>query len=96
MTLIAPAGSRLSFLAGPGRSVGAGPEERAAYRCIGRSCDGATIDVLIERAEPATLTVIGTRSGLPSQAAPLLAARPATARPQYAPDSTIALARLRL
>ncbi|MGQ0660779.1 M20/M25/M40 family metallo-hydrolase [Sphingosinicella sp.] len=96
VTLIAPAVARLSFLAGPGGRMGAGPEERVTFRCIGRSCDGATFDVLIERAEPATITIVGTRVGLPNEAAPLVAARPATARPQYATDSTIAFARLRL
>lgn len=96
VTLIAPAEMRLSFLAGPGGQMGAGPEDRVIYRCIGRSCDGTTIDVLIERADHATITVAGTRSGLPAEAAPLVAARPATARPQYSHDATIALARLRL
>jgi hypothetical protein len=96
VTLIAPAETRLSFLAGPGGRVGAGPEPRVTYRCVGRSCDGATVDVEIEGAEPATITVVGTRSGLPPQAASLVAARPVNARPQYATDSTIALARLRL
>jgi hypothetical protein len=35
------------------------------------------------------LTIIGSRTGLPPQSATLVAARPALARPQYAPDSTI-------
>lgn len=96
VTLIAPAEMRLSFLAGPGGRMNAGPEERVTWRCIGRSCDGATVDVLIEGGEPASITVAGTRSGLPGEAAPLVAARPATARPQYSHDATIALARLRL
>jgi hypothetical protein len=96
VTLIAPAEARFSFLAGPGGRMGAGPEPRVTYRCVGRSCDGATVDVLIERAEPVTITLVGSRSGLPAQAAPLVAARPANARPQYATDSTIALGRLRL
>lgn len=96
ITLIATADMRLSFLAGPGGRVGAGPEPRVTYRCVGRSCDGATVDVLIERAEPVEITIVGTRSGLPPQAAPLVAARPANARPQYATDSTIAVERLTL
>lgn len=96
VTLIATADMRLSFLAGPGGRVSAGPERQVTYRCIGRSCDGATVDVLIERAEPVEVTIVGTRSGLPAQAAPLVAARPANARPQYATDSTIALERLTL
>ncbi|MGE0180407.1 MAG: M20/M25/M40 family metallo-hydrolase [Sphingomonas sp.] len=96
VTLIAAADTRLSFLAGPGGRMGAGPEPRVVYRCVGRACDGAIVDVEIERVQPVTLTAVGTRSGLPGAAAPLLAARPADARPQYSHDSTIALARLRL
>ena len=96
VTLIAPAEMRLSFLAGPGGRMSAGPEERVTWRCIGRSCDGTIVDVLIEGGEPASITVVGTRSGLPGEAAALVAARPATARPQYSHDATIALARLRL
>ncbi len=96
VTLIAPAEAQLSFLAGPGGRMGAGAEERVTFRCVGRACDGATIEVMVERVGPVAITVIGTRSGLPAAAAPLVAARPATARPQYATDSTIAIARLRL
>jgi len=95
VSLIAPAEAQLSFVYGDQR-IGAGPEPRVVYRCIGRSCDGAVIDVAIGRAEPVEMIVVGTRSGLPAQAAPLVAARPQDARPQYGTDSTIALGRLRL
>lgn len=96
VSLIALANARLNFLAGPGGRMSAGPEPRVSWRCVGRSCDGATFDVLIERPDPIELTVVGSRSGLPPAAGPLVAARPANARPQYGADSTIAISRIRL
>ena len=63
-----------------------------AVRCQGRSCDGLRFQVLLARREPVTWTIIGNRSGLPSQARTLVAARPATAAPQYTADATIAVA----
>ena len=72
-----------------------GADERYVVRCAGRSCDGAVIDLVVGQAEPVEFTLVGTRAGLPPQAAPLIRARPALARPQYAPDSTIALAKAR-
>jgi hypothetical protein len=65
-------------------------------RCAGRSCDGAVMDLFVGRPGPVTLTLIGIRFGLPPAAAPLLAARPATAEPQYSPDSSFAVDRIRL
>ncbi|MGQ0589575.1 MAG: M20/M25/M40 family metallo-hydrolase [Sphingosinicella sp.] len=96
VTLIAPRETRASFVFGDDERMGAGPEERAIWRCIGRSCDGATVDVVVTRADPVELIVVGSRSGLPAEASPLVAARPANARPQYGADSTIAIDRLRL
>jgi hypothetical protein len=71
-------------------------EEDYILRCHGRSCDGARLSLLTASAAPVELIVMGVRSGLPAEARPLLAARPANAAPQYAPDSTIALRRVRL
>ncbi|MDB5694383.1 MAG: family metallo-hydrolase [Alphaproteobacteria bacterium] len=65
-------------------------------RCAGRSCDGAVIELLTARPGPLTLTLIGIRFGLPTAAAPLAAARPATAQPQYSPDSSFAVDRIKL
>ncbi|MEA3000690.1 MAG: hypothetical protein QOK17_2523 [Sphingomonadales bacterium] len=65
-------------------------------RCVGRSCDGAVVDLLVGRAGPLTLTMIGVRSGLPPEGAALLRARPANAQPQYSPDVTIGVAKVRL
>ena len=71
-------------------------EERHVIRCVGRSCDGAVLDILIAGTAPVEFLLVGTRPGLPPAAAPLLRARPERARPQYAPDSTITLAKIRL
>src|SRR5205085_10230059 len=65
-------------------------------RCAGRACDGAELDLVIGGSRPVDFTIVGSHSGLPPQAAPLARARPANARPQYGPDSTIAMARVRL
>jgi hypothetical protein len=39
---------------------------------------------------------MGIRSGLPAAAGPLVRARPRLAEPQYSPDSTIAVGKVRL
>jgi hypothetical protein len=99
VTLIAPAAARLWGAAGGGFVARFGANEggdRYAIRCAGRACDGATIDVAIGTAAPVDLTIVGTRSGLPAAARALVRARPADARPQYAPDSTISLGRIRI
>jgi hypothetical protein len=99
VTLIAPADAAL-------RSAGIGayhqrfgegrPTDRYIFRCVGRSCDGALVDLVIGRTEPVEFLLGSSRSGLPPQAAPLLRARPARARPQYTPDSTLVVRRIRL
>ena len=71
-------------------------EGRYVVRCFGRSCDGLAIDIVIGKAGPVEFTVLGSRSGLPPAAKPLLAARPGFARPQYSPDATVTMSRLRL
>jgi hypothetical protein len=99
VTLIAPAEARLrragngAFVSNFGANDG---HDRYAIRCAGRACDGALIDVVIGSMAPVELTIVGTRSGLPPAAAPLVRARPQTARPQYAPDSTISVGHIRL
>ncbi|HTU10517.1 MAG TPA: M20/M25/M40 family metallo-hydrolase [Allosphingosinicella sp.] len=65
-------------------------------RCAGRACDGAELDLIIAGNTPANFHIVGTRPGLPPAAAPLVRARPATARPQYGADATIAFGRVRL
>ena len=99
MTLIAPPEAGL-HAAGSGsfmRRFGQGEATGKYYvRCVGRACDGAEIDLVIGTAQPVELTIVGTRSGLPDAAAPLVRARPGTARAQYGADATIAIGRTRL
>lgn len=99
VTMLAPPTAELRA-AGAGstmRSFGSGGEdERFALRCIGRSCDGAVFQLVAAIRGPIEFTIVGTRSGLPAAAAPLVRARPLLAQPQYGPDSTIAYAKVRL
>jgi len=79
------------------RPMGRGGEEDPFFiRCTGRSCDGATFDILLGSRTPVEWTLIGSHSSLPAAARPLLEARPHNSRPQYSPDGTIALRRVRL
>ena len=71
-------------------------EGRYVVRCFGRSCDGLRIDIVIGKAAPVDFILLGSRSGLPPSAKSLVAARPKLARPQYSPDATITMGRLRL
>ena len=99
ITLIAPADAALGR-AGIGAFVqrfGEGrADDRYIVRCVGRSCDGALVDLVIGRAEPVQFLLASFRTGLPPQAAPLLRARPPRSRPQYTPDSTLTVSKLRL
>ncbi|HEX8639837.1 MAG TPA: M20/M25/M40 family metallo-hydrolase [Allosphingosinicella sp.] len=99
VTLLAPHEARLSRAGTAGAMLPFGradSNDRFMLRCIGRSCDGAVIDLAVNREGPVALTVVGTRTGLPAAAGPLVRARPALARPQYSPDSTLTLATVRL
>ncbi|MBV9884610.1 MAG: M28 family peptidase [Sphingomonadaceae bacterium] len=98
VSLVAPPEARLRAAGSPGFVVpfGRGSDSDKYYlRCVGRSCDGAVIDVLVGSEQPVEFTLIGGRSGLPAVAAPLVAARPALARPQYGADATITVGRVR-
>ncbi|MBV9932277.1 MAG: M28 family peptidase [Alphaproteobacteria bacterium] len=75
------AGSTVRFGAGAGK-------EPTYVRCTGRSCDGATIDLALG-GKPVEAIVVGVRNALPAAAAPLVRARPATAQPQYSPDTSV-------
>ncbi|GLR47051.1 M20/M25/M40 family metallo-hydrolase [Sphingomonas astaxanthinifaciens] len=80
-----------------GRTVALKPEARVPYTvtCTGRSCDGAVVRLDLVKA-PVTVQLTATHWRLPPVAAPLAAARPAFARPQYLPDATILVSRVRL
>lgn len=94
IALIAPATAQVRSAGPPSflRALGAGqPDERYFIRCVGRTCDGAELDLILARTGPVAFTVIGSRPGLPPAAAALVRTRPAAARPQYGPDSTISI-----
>jgi hypothetical protein len=83
-------------IAGSAARFGAGGRKDPFFiRCAGRSCDGAVIDLVTAKPGPLNLTLVGIRFGLPAAAASLVAARPATAQPQYSPDSSFAVDRVR-
>ena len=97
VALIAQRGANLRA-AGNGATLQRFGDDQAHYylRCAGRACDGAEFDLVIGGSQPVDFTIVGSRSGLPPQAAPLVRARPELARPQYGPDSTIVIGRVRL
>jgi hypothetical protein len=64
--------------------------------CSGRSCDGATLEITTGRLKPIDLLVVVSRNALPASAAPLVAAKPRFARPQYNTDATIIFAHVNL
>jgi hypothetical protein len=71
-------------------------EGRYVISCSGRSCDGLELTIVTSKTSPIELLVAGTRYALPTQARPLLTARPVNARPQYSPDQAIGLSRLNI
>lgn len=99
LILIAPEDARIRAAGTPGfvRPIDvAGEDGKYLISCFGRSCDGMTLDIVTGQARPIEFIVAGVRRGLPQSAAPLIAARPKFARPQYAPDQTIVFTRTRL
>ena len=98
VTLVAD-GARVAAAGAPGQLRRFDPratDETATLSCTGRSCDGTLLELQVRGNQPVELTVLGTRWSLPSAAAPLMAARPVHARPQYLPDATILVSRLRV
>ena len=94
-----PADARLLRAGVPGRmlELGEGTADSPYWvRCVGRSCDGMQLELLLGGNQQVEAQLIGTRTGLPAAAQPLVQARPADARPQYGPDSTIVISRVRL
>ncbi len=97
--LVAPEDSRVRAAGVPGfvRPIDAAAEEGKYFiDCFGRSCDRATLQVVIGQLKPAEFLILGSRAPLPSSAAPLLAARPKFARPQYNRDESIVFTRRKL
>jgi hypothetical protein len=77
-------------------SRGGSDEDDFILRCVGRSCDGRALRLLVGVDWPLDATLMGLRSGLPAEAAPLIRLRPALAAPQYTPDMTITIGRAAL
>lgn len=91
------AGLRSARAGGSARRFGTGgKEDDYVLRCHGRSCDGLRIDIHIAGSAPVEAILVGTRSGLPAEARPLVESRPALASPQYVADSSIAVASIKL
>jgi len=97
--LVGPKGARFLAVKAGGslRRFGkGGPNEAPVWRCHGRSCDGLVVALLIEGTAPVEATIVGTRSGLPAEGAAAARSRPGTAQPQYVPDTTVAIGKVRL
>jgi hypothetical protein len=88
---------RAASINGSIRRFGKGSAEQFySFRCAGRSCDGATLELLTGSSKPVELVASAVRIGLPAEAAPLLKARPRNAAPQYHPDATVFVTRLKI
>jgi len=72
-----------------------GDPGKAVLRCSGRSCNGFVAEVVLADRKAVQAEIIATRFALPPEGRALQAARPVNAQPQYAPDSTIALTRMK-
>ncbi|HWC55339.1 MAG TPA: M20/M25/M40 family metallo-hydrolase, partial [Sphingomicrobium sp.] len=73
-----------------------GSSAKFTISCTGRSCDGAELMMDIGSAKPVIFTIVGSRNGLPASASALVSARPKFARPQYTPDESVTIARVKL
>ena len=80
----------------PERIPSSGEPEKPLIRCTGRSCEGFIIEAVLADRRPLDAEVLSYRFSLPPEGARLAAARPKNAIPQYAPDSTITMTRVRL
>ncbi len=97
--LVAPSEARIRAAGATGFIRGIADEGSSAkytISCTGRSCDGAELVMVLEQPKPVSMTIVGSRNGLPPSAAPLVRARPPFARPQYVPDETITVTRAML
>ena len=65
-------------------------------RCAGRSCDGLKVELRFADRRLVNAELIGTAFALPPQAAPLVAARPASLIPHYAPNSSVRIVPVKL
>jgi hypothetical protein len=98
IALIAPADATIRS-AGVGdfvRPIDQGEAGKYFINCFGRSCDGATLQLTTGQLKPIPFLVLGSKAPLPPSAAPLVAARPRFARPQYNRDESIVFTRVNL
>ncbi len=70
--------------------------EQDILTCQGRSCDGAVVDLVVDGKGAMEVKMIAAYFRLPPQAKSLLEHRPATAAPQYSPDASYAVHKMRL
>jgi hypothetical protein len=96
--LVAPEAARIRSAGAAGfvRPIDPDAEGKYYIGCSGRSCDGATLQLMTEQPKAIHFLLVGSRYTLPASAAPLVRARPRFARPQYSPDASIALATVNL
>jgi hypothetical protein len=86
----------LGLAGAPERLPPSGPPEKPLLRCTGRSCEGLTIEAVLADRRPIEAELFSYKFALPPEGSGLEAKRPKNAIPQYAPDSTITMTRLRL
>ena len=65
-------------------------------RCTGRRCDGLEVEIILGSTEPVMAMLVATRFAPPPEAAPLIAAMPLYAQPQYGPPSQTRVRAVRL
>jgi hypothetical protein len=96
--LVAPSDSKIRSAGVQGfvRPIDQSEDGKYFIDCFGRSCDGATLQLTTGQLTPVEFLILGGKAPLPPSAAPLLAARPRFARPQYNRDESIAFATRRL
>jgi hypothetical protein len=89
--LVAPADARIRSAGVEGfvRPIDQTGQGKYLIDCFGRSCDRATLQLTIGQLKPVQFLILGSKAQLPASAAPLLAARPRVARPQYNRDESI-------
>jgi hypothetical protein len=91
--------TRLLAIGLPGAPVpipATGQPEKPSLRCTGRSCDNLTIEAVLADKRPVQTELFSYRFALPPEGRSLTSARPKNAIPQYSPDSSITLTRVKL
>jgi hypothetical protein len=96
--LIAPEDAKIRFAGTDGffRPIDQSEDGKYFVDCFGRSCEGALLQLAIGQRKPVEFLLVGSHAALPPTAAPLIAARPRFARPQYNRDESIVFTRVRL